>query len=188
MLTTNLDVIKIAKIAFPSYNGKRFQVEAGRPTSLPCYWEGGSKDNWCFVDMATHKTRDVATNHPLFEPDRPSVVPADLPENVAIVKHAIFCGKDMGLTVYVHPNAITPFLPAPAPELTENQAKALSIICGLVSGARKEAARRIFGNLATYETLKAELREKGLVNDKLNQSTMDGKNLYMQKYFQKFIL
>lgn len=35
----------------------------------------------------------------------------DLPLNNIIVEHCIFCGKDLGIIIYVNPNNLTKLLP-----------------------------------------------------------------------------
>jgi hypothetical protein len=45
----------------------------------------------------------------------------NLPAGFVCVQHSIFCGKDTGVTIHVHPDNAPLLLPAPEAELTEDQ-------------------------------------------------------------------
>ena len=112
--TTDPSVVALCKKAFPAYNGRKFRWSTSIPTSLDSYWEGGSRDSYAFVNLKTKEVAAVQSNHPFFEKDKPRFLSA-LPLGFGIVQHSIFCGKDMGMTLYINAQDIWPALPAPTP-------------------------------------------------------------------------
>lgn len=59
-----LEVREIGLAAFTSYQGRKFQVESlSGEMTLESYWSGGSRDYWCFVELASlRQTRPVVEN------------------------------------------------------------------------------------------------------------------------------
>ncbi len=102
---------RIIRSAYPSYKGKRVKIVTGdTPTNLRSYWDGGSRDSYVFVALGNMERIQVESNHPYFEKDRPSEL-KELPLGVVLVKHCIFCGKDMGITIYANGDDISKSLP-----------------------------------------------------------------------------
>lgn len=108
--TSEIDAI--LEVAFPENKSRTVRLELFKaPMRVDSYWDGGSKNTYVFVDLATkEQIHKVHTNHPFFEANQPNEV-RDLPQNVAIVEHHIFCGKDMGFTIYLNAINLTPLLP-----------------------------------------------------------------------------
>jgi len=73
-----------------------------------------------------------------FDPQSPKFT---LAENQAIVEHSHYCGKDMGITIYIHPDNASKLLPAP-PELDDLEGRILNLICSIKGGARKHEWQR----------------------------------------------
>jgi hypothetical protein len=88
-------------------------------------WSGGSRDSYQAIELATGKAMD-AINHNAapWNPERKEKTIALRP-GYAVVEHSIFCGRDSGLTFYVHPDDAAKLLPAPV-ELTELEALVLN--------------------------------------------------------------
>lgn len=117
LYTQDNEVKRIALAAFPNYAGKSFSVETFSPTRLDSCWEGGSRDFYRFVNLATLQTVGVPENGTPFS-NGGQILKCDvLPFNVAMVRHTVFCGKDLGLTVHVGAENLGKYLPAPV-ELT----------------------------------------------------------------------
>lgn len=116
------EVRELAAIAFPGYRGKSYKVTAHQGNMrLDSCWSGGSRDYYVLVDMATKRTIPIPENGTPFSNGGQIFTLENLPENIALVEHTIFCGKDIGITVYVHPDNLNRFaLPAPI-ELTHAQ-------------------------------------------------------------------
>ena len=88
---------------FPAYKGRKVRVSNYIPTSLDSWWDGGSRDYYVFYQPSTRKTFSVHSNHPFFESTQPRNL-NELPEDVLLVRHSIFCGKDIGITIHIKPD------------------------------------------------------------------------------------
>lgn len=99
---TNSDFVKeLCKRAFPSVNGRKFYVEISeRPRKLKSYWDGGSRDYYRVVNLVSGAIFEPPTLEPFGDKVEPYIPSA----GYALVEHSIFCGKDSGRTVYLHPN------------------------------------------------------------------------------------
>ncbi len=75
------------------------------------FWDGGSKNTYKAVQLETGKTAELITGsspwNAVSEGKTIGLVPG-----VAIVKQSVFCGKDMCLMVYIHPDNAVSLLPA----------------------------------------------------------------------------
>lgn len=122
-------IAPIARTAFPNYNGKTCKVDNFRPMRVNSYWDGGSKDEFALIDLATKQQWRIPTSHPHFDrqPNGSAVGILEcneLPPNCALVRHSIFCGKDAGLTIFVRPDNLAPLLPMKV-ELTDDEQRVL---------------------------------------------------------------
>jgi hypothetical protein len=104
---------------FPSYHGKRIRLSTSVPSRISQYWDGGSKRTYVFYQLGTKKAYAVEDNHPFFEKDKPRDLNS-LPSGVVLVEHSIFCGKDMGITIYANHDDLAPMLPDKTTELPFN--------------------------------------------------------------------
>lgn len=103
---------EVGLIAFPEYRGRKFRLEYRDSVTLHGrYWSGGSKSDWMAVNLETRQAFAPEIggfeNPPQFGGLR-SDPKIDIPPGVAIVEHVIFCGKDLGLRVYVRGNTPLP--------------------------------------------------------------------------------
>ena len=166
-------------------NGDVSVIEFRGPRTLNSYWDGGSKEEYCLVDMVTLKTWSMPTSHPYFDrrPDGQrcgNLEIAELPPNVCLVQGGTFCGKPASIRIHVRPENLEPLLPAPGPELSDAARKALNIIGGIKGGYRRdEFSRANLGPYAADNPVVAELELAGLV--KVNKAgaisiTTAGKN------------
>ncbi len=95
----------VGKAAFPDYRGRKFRLVTDYfPKEINSYWDGGSRDYYCFLNLQNGKIVGVHSNHPAFEAKFPNKVPVELPPEIVLVEHSIFCGKDVGISVYAKPN------------------------------------------------------------------------------------
>lgn len=96
------------------YNrGRKFRLRPATHVTLSgTYWDGGSRSKWWFFDLATSRLVSV----PQWDPPQfggPRAAPSgDLPPGIVAVEWAIFCGKDVGLTIYARPEDMARALPA----------------------------------------------------------------------------
>lgn len=92
---------QICHVAFPSYRGRKWRLEAKEKKSTNSYWDGGSRDTFVVVNLASLVANPIAGLNPLtHKPD----APVPITPGVCIVEHSIFCGKDTGITIHCHPN------------------------------------------------------------------------------------
>jgi hypothetical protein len=104
------DIPKPLLKAFPGYRGRTYRVEIRERVSLSnAYWGGGTRSEYVAVNLSTGEimSADRAIRNPFRCPSSPQV---ELPPNVVIVEHAIFCGKDCGLIFHVRPDNVPPAL------------------------------------------------------------------------------
>ena len=90
----------LAKMAYPDYNGRKFSVEVTRSYYLSNYWDGGSRNYCVAVDLSTGKIVDPSeeSKNPFTNSAHTCVV---VPQGVGILEHSFYCGKDMGIRLYV---------------------------------------------------------------------------------------
>ena len=107
---------------------------------------------------------------------------AELRPDLAIVEHSIFCGKDMGLTFYIHPSDAPQLLPD-TPDATENERIVLEFTSGLKNtyGGRTnirftEAGRKYGISAEDWETAVQSCISKGWLR-KNRAITPDGRNV-----------
>ena len=105
----------IIRATFPSYNGKHCKIRAqDRVTFNGLNWSGGSRSTYraCRLDGTPIESQhDMSAPPPWSNPFEGKTV--SIPAGCAVVEHSIFCGKDMGLTIYAPPADVAPLLPAP---------------------------------------------------------------------------
>jgi len=112
---------RIINAAFPGYRGKKVQVKVvEHPINTRSYWDGGSRDYFTFVNLATYESMAVPAQS-AFDPKIQGADAVRLPAGFVCVRHSIFCGKDTGITIMVHPDNAPLLLPAPGVELTADQ-------------------------------------------------------------------
>jgi hypothetical protein len=96
------DIRPILNRSFPSYRGRKFSVEFTEEVSFyNTNWSGGSRNQYAFVH-ADGEDKWLSAPAPWVNPYEGKRHP--LPADVLVVKHAIFCGKDLGITIYAHPS------------------------------------------------------------------------------------
>jgi hypothetical protein len=86
---------------FPDYKGRKFSVEfVNSVTFYDTNWSGGTRNKYAFL-ASSGETATFNAPAPWSNPVEGKTV--ELPENVIIAEHTIFCGKDLGITFYMHP-------------------------------------------------------------------------------------
>lgn len=111
---THPKIVALAKAAFPDYRGRKFRlVVDADPIDVRSYWDGGSRDYFRFVNLATAAMAEVPAQSAFDKPIN-GAERVELPPHVACVRHSYFCGKDSGLTVFL-PKPATVTEPAALP-------------------------------------------------------------------------
>ena len=183
-------VEKVFRAAFPSYGGKKFKLVATETVDVRSYWDGGSKTTFVGVGLTVPlQTVRAPNSHPIFDPAGQGSTVVTLPLGAAIVAHSIFCGKDMGLTVYVSPSqlATSNLIPKPI-QVSEDEGVVLKFTShykntyGGVSNLRfKEANRSTKITAERWEAAKVALIERGLLR-KNGSITPEGRNAAPDRY------
>lgn len=101
---------KIINTTFPEYKGKKIKISTNIPKRLNTEWSCGSKEYYAFYELATGKQFVINNTMNLDL----------LPSGVILVEHSIFCGKDMGITIYANSEQLAPLLPQNQ-EISENE-------------------------------------------------------------------
>lgn len=178
------DFPAVLRGAFPDYRGPHFKLEAAESVLIDSdSWEGGTKYTYRGVDLATGQS--VGCNGEFGNPyTNPSgrIPTVKLEPGKAVVVHKRFCGKDLGLHAYVHPDNLVPMLPAHSGgQLTDDERKALNCVASIKGGQYRveEWARRGLGKYGPAHPLIESLRAKGLVT--VNKAgavavTIEGRN------------
>ena len=172
-LSDSKQVKQVAKNAFPNYNGRKFKVQFGtKNMSIRSYWDGGSRTYYALVNLATMEAKHAPTSHPFFNKVDVEVDNVEIPQGFVIVAHSIFCGKDMGLTVYT---------PEEKPQLASGEGAELTdrhILVLVCTASRKSS----YAGVRDYR--KSELMGKGFSSkevDELREDLIEGGYLTRRK-------
>lgn len=123
-----LEPAKVPSQLRGGYSGKKFAVRVCESMTIPAdagLWSGGSRDVYTvvrFADGASVRMPGQSAS-PWDGTRRDQTV--TLTPDLCVVRQSDFCGKDMGLTFYIHPSNAAPLLPAPA-ELSKVEELVLS--------------------------------------------------------------
>lgn len=99
------DVSELLKISYPDYKGRKFKVSIKKEYYLKDYWSGGSRTYAKFAKFVNDHW-EVVTN-PFTNPYKDSAhVQFNVPNDIIIIEHIFFCGKDLGINFVVSPNFI----------------------------------------------------------------------------------
>ena len=178
----------LAQAAYPAYGGRIFKFEARDSVALSgSYWDGGSRSSYVGINLETRKSVAV----PQFDPpqfggpiETPKVV---LRPNFAIVEHSFFCGKDMGLTFYIHPSD-APQMITESDSVTDDEKIVLEFTAALKNtyggrtNIRLGEARRKYGiTRERWEDAQGPLKPRKLLN-KAGSITPQGRNVDTSPY------
>lgn len=170
--------------------GKRSDViveEFRGPLRVNSYWEGGSRDEYCLVDLETYKAWQVPASHPYF--DRKSdgercgmLELNELPPNTCLVHGGHFCGKPRHFTIQLRLENMQKLIPdSPGPTVSDCACDALVAIDSIKGGQyrRDEFSRRGLGLYHVDNPLIQELLQAGLVKANKRGAisvTLEGRN------------
>lgn len=195
MNTIYLDPKMVPAVLRGAYNGQKFKAVVCETVDIPSdagLWSGGSRELYSVVTlddgMKLLPGQDAAPWNRNYHNRREIM----LQPGVVVVRHSIFCGKDTGLTFYVHPENATKLLPAPAAELSEHERMVLEATCSLKSHYngrdRYQMAtdslrynRKPYPSRDEWNAAKQSLIDKGLLN-KAGAVTVAGRNARPSRY------
>jgi hypothetical protein len=105
--------------AFPTYRGRLFRLTVtDRPQNVKSYWDGGSRDYYAFVRLADGAVLPMPAQS-AFDKQLAGADAAPMRPGFALVERSIFCGKDRGLTLILHPADLRPDMLPAAPAAVE---------------------------------------------------------------------
>ena len=192
MTTIHLEPNQVPPQLRGGYSGKIFKAVVCTEMTIPRdagLWSGGSCDTFRAVNFETGEQIAIPgqTASPWDKSRNDNRIP--LRPGFAIIEHSIFCGKDMGLRFYIHPDNATKMLP-PAHELTKHEKLVLTATQSLKSSyggrdryqmmsgsyeAQKILGSELFPLRSEWEAAKQALIGKGLLN-KAGAITVAGRN------------
>jgi hypothetical protein len=162
-----------------AYEGNKFRAEPVTSLTIQSdagLWSGGSREFYSAVDLQTgFKVALPDQDGAPWDASRKSRT-IDLRPGYAIVRSSHFCGKNMGLVFYIHPDDVAKLVPKDSgAELCDIEKKVLRIIDGYKSFARNDEFRRAGIELGEVDAIKSRLISLGLLN-KAGAITVKGRN------------
>jgi hypothetical protein len=170
------------------YTGRKYAFKAVEEVQVKStYWDGGSRSTWTAVKLSTRQVVPL----PKFDPPQfggpQSIPPIPLEQDMAIIEHSIFCGKDMGLTIYIHPSD-SPQMITETDSATDDEKIVLEFTAALKNtyggrtNIRLGEARRQYGiTLERWEAAQGTLKERKLLT-KVGSITPSGRNIDTSPY------
>jgi hypothetical protein len=126
-------IAQIARAAFPSYSGNKFKLRTAETVNVRSSWDGGSRDYFTFVRLSDLQSSPEVPAQSAYDRRIVGAEAVPLPDGIACVQHAIFCGKDMGITIIVNPATLNPAMLPVQTELTTDERIVLAATAGLKS-------------------------------------------------------
>jgi hypothetical protein len=161
---------------YPEYTGQKFRLIETERYSMSNYWDEGSRSYFKLVNLGTGEfiTPTAQTSNPFLNISHASF---EIPNNHAVVEHAIISGKDAGLFIYVNKSNISKLLPTTTPiTLTDDEKACLEATRKYKSSYGGVSRRQQIGMPSfRWETAKQGLIEKKLLK-KNGALTIEGKN------------
>jgi len=167
---------KLAHASFPDYNGRKFKVRIvpeGTDIDITSYWDGGSRDYFAVVNLVTMRSVPVPQNG---DPNTKRLHPIKIHENMCVVEHAIFMGKDAGLTFIISEKNAAQLLPPSSEDLSSDEKKVLFLVRSTISRVRREYAAEAGIDAKKYDELTVGLKKKGYLSPS-GGITPKGKNV-----------
>jgi hypothetical protein len=175
------------------YSGKKFKAVVTTQVTIPSdagLWSGGTRNTFQLVHLETGKAVQASDNMSSPWNANRKDQNISLQAGFAVVEHSLFCGKDMGLTFYVHPDNASALLPPPSAELSAFEQIVLNATCAYKSSYngrdRYDMAKddrrwgpqqdEPFPTRDQWQAAKAALIAKGLLN-KAGAVTPAGRNV-----------
>jgi len=99
-------VKEIITKSFPNYRGRKISIQTEEVINVRSCWDGGSRDYYHFIQIREDgelvSLGGVRSMSAFEEPCKEQISMLSVP-NLIVVRHSIFCGKDMGIDIIIHP-------------------------------------------------------------------------------------
>ena len=168
------------------YDGKAFKAQACTSFTIPAdagLWSEGSRDLFSAVSLASGTVVTIpGQDGAPWNMSRANKL-VEIKPGFCLIRHSVSCGRDCGLTFYVHPDDIAKLVPYDSCELVECEKTVLYIVSAYKSFARTDEARRAGIDTGELEAIKARLIGLELLT-KAGAITVKGRNAivgYRQK-------
>lgn len=152
------------------YTGRKFRLESRPTVNVSSYWDGGSRDYFYFVKLDTMEVTPAVPAQSPFDRRIAGAESVTLPDGVACIKHTIYQGRDLGLTIIVPESNMTKLMPTET-VLTSDQHTVLRFTAGYKSTYAgvpnlrfREAQRQVGITSDRWETAKAQCIARKLLN------------------------
>ena len=174
----------ILAATFPEYRGRKFEIRiADNVAFMNTMASGGTISKYVVVSLDHGKVARVP-QAPFMKDSALHSDSHKLPVGMVVVEHSRFCGTDMGIRFYVHPDQIaTSGLLVEPVEVTEDEERVLVTTrsressYGGIKDYRFTEARRAWGiTREAWDLAKASCIEKKLLN-KAGAITPAGRNV-----------
>jgi hypothetical protein len=104
------NVWPVVKRAFPNYRGRKFRVEVTEHVSFQdVNWGGGTKNYYVALLLNGDNVASLPDRPPWSNPAEGATVA--LPPGSVVMCNTIFCGKDLGIRIYVNPADVATLFP-----------------------------------------------------------------------------
>ena len=161
------------------YEGNKLKAEPCTSVTIQSdagIWSGGSRERYIAVELASGKMIALPDQDSAPWDSNRTTREIPLKPGFAILRTSVFCGKNMGLTYFVHPDDIVKLVPDNSSvALCDIEKRVLRIISGYKAFARNDEFRRAGIELGEADAIKARLISLGLLN-KAGAITVKGKN------------
>jgi len=167
--------MKLAHASFPDYQGRKFKVNVvpeGTSIDVTSYWQDGSRDYYAILNLSTMRSMQVPQNG---DPHTKRIAPVKIHENMCVVQHSIFVGKDAGLTFIISEKNAAQLLPSNDNNLDKKEKTVLVLLRSLKPAYRRDEANKAGISAQEYEQIVANLKVKQYVNSG-GAITAKGKN------------
>lgn len=197
MTTIHLEPAMVPTGLRGAYQGKKFTAVVCTQTTIPAdagLWSGGSRDLYSAVDLSSGQQAVIPGQDSAPWNGARRDLDVSLKPGFVLIRHTMFCGKDMGLTFYLHPDNAAKLLPAPTAELTDHEKLVIDATCSYKSSyggkdryemardnARYSPKADLFPSRADWDAAKQSLISKGLLN-KAGAVTIAGRNARPSRY------
>lgn len=163
---------------YPEYTGQKFRLLGTNNYNLSNYWNEGSRSYCKLVNLSNGEilTPDNQTSNPFLKISHTSF---EIPNNHAVVEHAIISGKNAGLFIYVNPSNLAKLLPNTITiTLTDDEKLCLEATKKYKSTYAGVTRRQQVGmSVLRWDTAQQSLIEKKLLK-KNGSLTIEGKNYH----------
>ncbi len=95
---------RIVQIAYPEYKGRKIRLVVTDSVNCCSYWDGGSRDYFESFNLTDKKVVYTAPPQSGFDPTVKGLDNVPITKGFCVIEHSIFCGKDIGMRIHIHPD------------------------------------------------------------------------------------